>query len=100
MFNYDLRLTIAAYNAGEQAVMKIWQPHPALRETLAYVPNVMKFYKRYSAAYATAECQPTSASHGIAQERRSNQSFPTYRVGPDASPDTGAANAGKSASAN
>jgi soluble lytic murein transglycosylase-like protein len=55
MFNYDLRLTIAAYNAGEQAVMKYGNRIPPYRETLAYVPKVMKFYKRYSAGSASAE---------------------------------------------
>jgi soluble lytic murein transglycosylase-like protein len=54
MFNYDLRLTIAAYNAGEQAVMKYGNRIPPYRETLAYVPKVMKFYKRYSTGYASA----------------------------------------------
>jgi soluble lytic murein transglycosylase-like protein len=54
MFNYDLHLTIAAYNAGEQAVMKYGNRIPPYRETLAYVPKVMKFYKRYSTGYATA----------------------------------------------
>jgi soluble lytic murein transglycosylase-like protein len=54
MFNYDLRLTIAAYNAGEQAVMKYGNRIPPFRETLAYVPKVMKFYKRYSPGYASA----------------------------------------------
>jgi soluble lytic murein transglycosylase-like protein len=51
MFNYDLHLTIAAYNAGEQAVMKYGNRIPPYRETLAYVPKVMKFYKRYSTDY-------------------------------------------------
>lgn len=55
MFNYDLRLTLAAYNAGEQAVMKYGNRIPPYRETLAYVPKVMKFYKRYSTGYASAE---------------------------------------------
>jgi soluble lytic murein transglycosylase-like protein len=55
MFNYDMRLTIAAYNAGEQAVMKYGNRIPPYRETLAYVPKVMKFYKRYSAGSASAE---------------------------------------------
>jgi soluble lytic murein transglycosylase-like protein len=44
MFNNDLRLVIAAYNAGEQAVMKYGNRIPPYRETLAYVPKVLKFY--------------------------------------------------------
>src|SRR5471032_2436049 len=53
-FNNDLHLTIAAYNAGEQAVMKYGNRIPPYRETLAYVPKVMKFYKQYSTEYAQA----------------------------------------------
>jgi len=52
MFNYDLHLAIAAYNAGEEAVMKYGNRIPPYRETLAYVPKVMKFYQRYSTGYA------------------------------------------------
>ena len=55
MFNNDLHLTLAAYNAGEQAVMKYGNRIPPYRETLAYVPKVMKFYKRYSTSYAAAD---------------------------------------------
>jgi soluble lytic murein transglycosylase-like protein len=55
MFNNNLHLTLAAYNAGEQAVMKYGNRIPPYRETLAYVPKVMKFYKRYSTGYASAE---------------------------------------------
>jgi soluble lytic murein transglycosylase-like protein len=54
MFNYDLHLAIAAYNAGEQAVMKYGNRIPPYRETRAYVPKVMKFYKRYSTVYIAA----------------------------------------------
>jgi soluble lytic murein transglycosylase-like protein len=54
MFNNDLHLTIAAYNAGEKAVMKYGNRIPPFRETLAYVPKVMKFYKQYSTDYAQA----------------------------------------------
>ena len=53
MFNYNLNLTIAAYNAGEQAVMKYGNRIPPYRETMEYVPKVMKFYQRYSAGYAS-----------------------------------------------
>lgn len=54
MFNYNLRLAIAAYNAGEQAVMKYGNRIPPYRETVAYVPKVMKYYQRYSTGYASA----------------------------------------------
>jgi soluble lytic murein transglycosylase-like protein len=54
MFNNNLHLTLAAYNAGEQAVMKYGNRIPPYRETVAYVPKVMKFYKRYSTGYASA----------------------------------------------
>ncbi len=54
MFNNNLHLTIAAYNAGEDAVMKYGNRIPPYRETLAYVPKVMKFYKRYSTVSASA----------------------------------------------
>ena len=53
MFNNNLQLTLAAYNAGEQAVMKYGNRIPPFRETLEYVPKVMKFYKRYSTGYAS-----------------------------------------------
>jgi Transglycosylase SLT domain/Domain of unknown function (DUF4124) len=53
MFNNDLRLAIAAYNAGEQAVMKYGNRIPPYRETLAYVPKVMKFYERYRTGHAS-----------------------------------------------
>src|SRR5471030_2170272 len=55
MFNNDLHLTIAAYNAGEQAVMKYGNRIPPYRGTMAYVPKVMKFYKQYSTDYASVE---------------------------------------------
>jgi soluble lytic murein transglycosylase-like protein len=54
MFNNNLHLAIAAYNAGEQAVMKYGNQIPPYRETLAYVPRVMSFYKRYSTDNASA----------------------------------------------
>jgi soluble lytic murein transglycosylase-like protein len=55
MFDNNLQLAIAAYNAGEQAVMKYGNRIPPYRETLAYVPKVMSFYKRYSVVPALAD---------------------------------------------
>jgi soluble lytic murein transglycosylase-like protein len=54
MFDNSLHLTLAAYNAGEHAVMKYGNRIPPYRETLAYVPKVMKFYVQYSTDYAQA----------------------------------------------
>ncbi len=47
MFNNDLRLVIAAYNAGENAVVKYGNRIPPYPETMNYVPRVMKYYRKY-----------------------------------------------------
>lgn len=47
LFNNDLRLVLAAYNAGESAVAKYGNTIPPFAETIAYVPRVMKQYMRY-----------------------------------------------------
>lgn len=46
LFNNDLSLALAAYNAGEQAVMKYGRQVPPYQETQAYVPKVIKAYKK------------------------------------------------------
>lgn len=46
MFNGDLELTVAGYNAGEQAVMTHGGIPPFL-QTRDYVVKVSKFYRRY-----------------------------------------------------
>ncbi len=51
MFNNNLHLTIAAYNAGEGAVMKYGRKIPPYPETVAYVPKVLKFYKQFRLAW-------------------------------------------------
>lgn len=48
IFNGDLNLTLAAYNAGPAAVKKYGGKVPPYRETLNYVPKVLKYYKQYS----------------------------------------------------
>ncbi len=47
MFHNDLQLALAAYNAGEQAVVKHGNRIPPFRETLDYVPRVLAYYKAY-----------------------------------------------------
>jgi soluble lytic murein transglycosylase-like protein len=49
-FNSDKRLALAAYNAGENAVLKYGRQIPPYRETEQYVPRVLGFYQRYQAA--------------------------------------------------
>ena len=49
MFDNDLRLAVAAYNAGEQAVVKYGNRIPPYRETMEYVPRVMAYYRKYRA---------------------------------------------------
>jgi soluble lytic murein transglycosylase-like protein len=46
-FNNDLSLALAAYNAGEDAIVRYGNRVPPYRETLQYVPRVMYLYKRY-----------------------------------------------------
>lgn len=46
MFNGDLELTIAGYNAGEAAVVR-YAGIPPFEETQAYVVRVLGYYRRY-----------------------------------------------------
>ena len=50
LFDNDLQLTLAAYNAGEAAVIRHGRRIPPYRETLAYVPRVIAAYDRYRLA--------------------------------------------------
>jgi soluble lytic murein transglycosylase-like protein len=47
MFDNDVRLALAAYNAGEGAVIKYGRRIPPYRETAAYVPKVVGFYEKF-----------------------------------------------------
>lgn len=47
MFNNDLQLVVAAYNAGENAVVRHGNRIPPYQETMAYVPRVMTYYRKY-----------------------------------------------------
>ena len=48
LYKGDLKLTLAAYNAGPGAVKKYSNHVPPYRETMQYVPKVLKYYQQYS----------------------------------------------------
>jgi hypothetical protein len=45
LFDGELELALAAYNAGENAVLRHGRRIPPYAETLAYVPKVLRFYQ-------------------------------------------------------
>jgi soluble lytic murein transglycosylase-like protein len=58
MFNGDLQLTVAGYNAGESAVVR-FGGIPPYEETQGYVTHVLSFYRRYRTTN-----DPVAASQG------------------------------------
>ena len=47
LFDNNLELAVAAYNAGENAVIRHGYSIPPYSETLSYVPNVLELQKKY-----------------------------------------------------
>jgi soluble lytic murein transglycosylase-like protein len=56
LFNNDLELVLAAYNAGEQAVIRAGGKIPPYPETMAYVPRVLAFLR----CARSAACRPAA----------------------------------------
>lgn len=52
LFGGNVRLAVAAYNAGENAVIRHGRQVPAYPETLRYVPMVLERYQRFQASPA------------------------------------------------
>jgi soluble lytic murein transglycosylase-like protein len=50
LFDNDLKLALAAYNAGEASVLKFGKRVPPFPETAAYVPKVVDYYGRFRLA--------------------------------------------------
>ncbi len=49
LFGNNLELAVAAYNAGEGAVIRHGRQIPPYRETMRYVPKVIGLYKKFKA---------------------------------------------------
>jgi soluble lytic murein transglycosylase-like protein len=47
LFDGDLELALAGYNAGENAVIRHGRKIPPYRQTADYVPKVLAYYKKY-----------------------------------------------------
>lgn len=52
MFQGNMELAVAAYNAGENAVIRYGNKVPPYTETMGYVPKVLAFYRKFQQRHA------------------------------------------------
>lgn len=65
-YNYDLALTLAAYNAGPDRVQQYGGNVPPFRETLSYVRLVKRTYAKSKSGAPPAPPKPTSSANAVA----------------------------------
>jgi len=53
MFQGNTELAVAAYNAGENAVIRYGNKVPPYAETMGYVPKVLAFYRKFQQRHAS-----------------------------------------------
>ena len=75
MFNGDMELALAGYNAGENAVIRNGYKIPPYAETQAYVPKVISFFKspelnRFVSATLAPAAPPNNTASVSAPTRR------------------------------